>query len=567
MIKKLAIFISLFFVFSSLIKAQNTDSTNAILNAVKKSMPNVGMEINAKQISSKNTFTIQTKKPIKKSSLSGTGIYGDELNKWSVGIASGITQFFGDIKEWDLYPSSYGNFKELKSAMSLQLNRTSNNIYGFQAEFISGKFAGLRTSYTQNPFHTQYDTIGEKFIAEFIEFDFNTLINLSNLFVSGKKTKYLEINRRVTCFAKIGIGINFFRTIRRTLDSDKFLNSYGYEWTWQNDFENAGTVKENWLDTPHETTLILGLNAKYRINKRIDIDAGITSRRGHTDKWDAAVEQHRSTVGNDTYIFYSVGMTYKLGNKVESLEWYSPLDEMYNSIGNLHANIEGLSADTDNDGVSNSFDKYPNTPFGVAVDGAGKPLDVDMDNVPDYMDEDPFSTRGAIVDENGKELDADEDGIPDSKDLEMNTERGSLVNRFGISMQSKNGKDAISAVFFPSVYFISNSNVVDASNFSRIAIVAKVLLSNPDLRLMVIGNTDKEGTEAYNLKLGRERAQEVVQHFEAVYGITSERFKVETKGESSPLAIGTEKNLVTDNIQLQDEYDQINRRVDFEIVD
>ena len=65
--------------------------------------------------------------------------------------------------------------------------------------------------------------------------------------------------------------------------------------------------------------------------------------------------------------------------------------------------------------VSDSFDKSPNTPIGVSVDGSGTALDVDMDNISDYRDADPFSNRGAQVDENGVELDDDKDGVPNER--------------------------------------------------------------------------------------------------------------------------------------------------------
>ena len=77
--------------------------------------------------------------------------------------------------------------------------------------------------------------------------------------------------------------------------------------------------------------------------------------------------------------------------------------KLISSYHSLFVKIDGFTDDADNDGVSDAFDKSPNTPLGVAVDGSGNALDVDMDNVPDYRDADPFSNRGAQVDENGVE--------------------------------------------------------------------------------------------------------------------------------------------------------------------
>jgi len=568
MLKKGIIFLLLFCVFFSKLKAQNTDTTNAIRNAVKESIPNVGMEINAKQLEKKNAFAIKTKPIVKKPNHSGTDIYGDKLDRWSVGVGFGITQFFGDIKQYDWYPSSTAGFFELKSAFNIQINRSINSIFNLQGEFITGKIGGLRRK-TEGVQFDSFDPYefdeenGEKFLGDFIEFDLNTTINLSNLAVSYTKNYR---NRKLSYFLKLGIGINYYHTVKRNLFSDKYIYSYGYS----DEGEFGGNVKKGLLTTLTETVFLKGLILKYFVNNKFDIYSDITVRTGRTDKWDASIEELNSTLKNDHIAFYSIGLVYHIGKQQKVMDWYSPIDEMYNTFNDVHANVEGLAKDTDNDGVSDSFDKSANTPFGVAVDGAGRPLDVDMDNIPDYMDADPFSSRGAIVDENGIELDEDEDGIPDSKDLEINTEKGSLVNRFGIGLKGedgRDGKDAVSDVYFPSVYFSSGSTLVQESNYYRIAIVVKALLLNPTLRLKVIGNTDEIGLEEYNLKLGRERAQEVVNHFETVYGIPSNRFVLKTKGESNPLAIGSEQNLLTENMQLQDDYHQINRRVDFEIIE
>ena len=97
------------------------------------------------------------------------------------------------------------------------------------------------------------------------------------------------------------------------------------------------------------------------------------------------------------------------------------------------------------------FDKSPNTPLGVAVDGSGNALDVDMDNIPDYRDADPFSNIGVLVDANGVELDNDKDGVPNSKDLESNTIVGAMVNQFGMNVSSTGYTNDGGMIYFPSI--------------------------------------------------------------------------------------------------------------------
>lgn len=73
----------------------------------------------------------------------------------------------------------------------------------------------------------------------------------------------------------------------------------------------------------------------------------------------------------------------------------------------------GKGKDSDNDGVSDSKDKCPDTPPNVAVDKNGCPLDKDKDGVADYLDACPDVAGTAAL--NGCP-DRDNDGVSDSED-------------------------------------------------------------------------------------------------------------------------------------------------------
>jgi len=217
--------------------------------------------------------------------------------------------------------------------------------------------------------------------------------------------------------------------------------------------------------------------------------------------------------------------------------------------------------------VSDAFDKSPNTPLGVAVDGSGNALDVDMDNVPDYRDADPFSNRGAQVDDNGKELDDDKDGVPNSIDLESNTAVGTMVNQFGINVSNTTYGNSSGLIYFPSIYFNTGSAIVGNSNENRIATMALLLKNNPDVHLNVIGHTDNIGTPKFNKQLGLKRAKAVVDYLVLNYNVAPVRLKAATKGEGEPLSSLME---ITSDLESDIKVNvlaEINRRVDFEIVD
>jgi len=217
--------------------------------------------------------------------------------------------------------------------------------------------------------------------------------------------------------------------------------------------------------------------------------------------------------------------------------------------------------------VSDAFDKSPNTPLGVAVDGSGNALDVDMDNVPDYRDADPFSNRGAQVDDNGKEFDDDKDGVPNSIDLESNTPVGTMVNQFGINVRDPNYVNSGGLIYFPSIYFNSGSAKVENSNVNRIATMALLLKNNPDVYLNVIGHTDNVGTPKFNKQLGLKRAKAVVEYLVLNYNVSPDRLKATTKGEGDPLSSMTEITIDLERDINVNTVLGIDRRVDFEIID
>ena len=310
--------------------------------------------------------------------------------------------------------------------------------------------------------------------------------------------------------------------------------------------------------SPSETVYLYGLQANYKLNDKLNIILGYVVRNGKTDKWDASIMNTQNLT--DRFDFLSLGFSYNLGDHNYSNEWKSPIDNINSSVNIMKANIEGLSNDSDQDGVADSFDKHPNTPIGVTVDGSGVPLDVDMDNVPDYIDTDPFSSRGAIVDLNGIEFDSDNDGIPDSKDLESNTSIGSIVNQYGITVTINNINNTDG--YLPSIYFAAGSKFISSSNLKRLTTIAQIMINNPNIKMNIIGNTDFMGTDESNTKLGKQRADKVVLFLVQTFGIDKSRFFTFSNGENKPITINQNTSKEFSNQSLL----EINRRVDFEII-
>jgi len=481
---------------------------------------------------------------------------------WSVGFGYGLTQFDGDVRQYDHFPAKIeadgagiDHFFELKSAASLSLSKKINSYYSVSAELLSGKFAGLSRSekyegYTV-PQAINYEGNGDKFVASFTEADLIFNLDVSNIMSYFTKTRKAN---KFSFEGKLGIGYNKYNSLRTNLFSDTHISSWGYE----------GTQKKGIFSSPSETVYIYGILAKYKLNNRLNLVLDCTVRNGKTDKWDASI---MSTPSSDKFTFLSVGITYNFGKHDYNNEWKSPIDGLKDDISTLFVKIDGFTDDADNDGVSDAFDKSPNTPLGVAVDGSGNALDVDMDNIPDYRDADPFSNSGAQVGDNGKELDDDNDGVPNSVDLESNTPAGTLVNQFGINVSNINYVNSGGLIYFPSIYFNSGSAVVGNSNENRIATMALLLKNNPDIHLNIIGHTDNIGTPKFNKQLGLKRANAVINYLALNYNVDAHRLIATTKGEESPLSAVTQIANAVEAGESVNRLAEINRRVDFEIAE
>ena len=85
------------------------------------------------------------------------------------------------------------------------------------------------------------------------------------------------------------------------------------------------------------------------------------------------------------------------------------------------------------------------------------------------------------------------------------------------------------------VHFSFDSTGLSKEAKQVLASVVQYLVENPEVEVVVRGHTDSTGPVAYNLKLGKKRAQSVKDYLVA-QGIDGERLKVESRGESEPIS-------------------------------
>jgi peptidoglycan-associated lipoprotein len=79
---------------------------------------------------------------------------------------------------------------------------------------------------------------------------------------------------------------------------------------------------------------------------------------------------------------------------------------------------------------------------------------------------------------------------------------------------------------------------------------AEYLRTNPDIRVTVEGYCDERGTDAYNMALGKRRA-ESVKNFLVHMGIGRDRLNTVSYGEQRPIAMGENENAWAQNRRAQ----------------
>lgn len=110
---------------------------------------------------------------------------------------------------------------------------------------------------------------------------------------------------------------------------------------------------------------------------------------------------------------------------------------------------------------------------------------------------------------------------------------GSLAGAAGLAAL----KDPNSPLSKRSIFFGYDSFVVEEPYRAIVEAHARMLLDNPNMRIMLQGNTDERGSREYNLALGQRRS-DAVRKMMAVLGVPDRQIETVSLGEEKPRAVG-----------------------------
>lgn len=413
-------------------------------------------------------------------------------NMWELGLNVGQTNIFGDVTSKSVWNApqfyqamSFGASlrKALGYSTSVRLDYKYMNAAGFDYRGREVYDQGMWDAYgANNLFYANYKFNAHKIAAHF-------MVNTNNI-------KFHKSKNSLSAYAFAGGGLMLWKTQVSTMDAQGNL----YDFASFDDMSNKDINKtyKGWLkDSEYDVdyvrdgytgggslmtmgqraaSLVLdaGVGVQVKLGNRVSLSLENQVTWSGLDGLDAIHLDPRPTGGlspdKDWVNNLSLGVGINLGNKKRSvlpLWWVNPLDHAYWELSDpRHMTIPApVLPDSDGDGVTDQFDKCPDTPADVPVDVNGCPLDTDGDGVPDYRD------KQLITPTECQPVDAD--GVGDCPcDPDCGTTVTCNIAPIGLT-------------------FKSNSAALSSSVKSQLAVVAASLKADPKCKVVVVGNGGK----------------------------------------------------------------------------
>ena len=123
----------------------------------------------------------------------------------------------------------------------------------------------------------------------------------------------------------------------------------------------------------------------------------------------------------------------------------------------------------------------------------------------------------------------------------------------GLSSPEKRLEELKNFSFEP-IYFDYDKSNVEEQYHEQLKEIKKIVLSHSDLRILVIGHTDSDGSDSYNKSLSKRRAESIIRFFTS-RGLRRDRIVIDFKGENAPVQSNSTS-----------EGKSRNRRVDFKFI-
>ena len=385
-----------------------------------------------------------------------------QYSKFSVGVNVGITSgqvpFFNNSTNTFVGNLGYG----------ADLRYQLTHAFSIQLEYFGGQVGGNDNNGTHLSGVTEpYD--GTSFSTKYNSFSLGGMFDIGSI-------SFLHRQNGILLYGTAGAGMDFYKPT--------YVNLAGTNESY------TSTVKE--LDAP------LGAGLKFKLSDALALNLGYTVT--FVDGYNFSGFHTYPTF--DEYGYTYAGLEYTFGTKTKpNIEWVNPVammyDELYDAalrqevealkarVATVETAVNDLKKDSDGDGVSDQFDKCPNTPAGTVVDGSGCPL-----------------------------------VIPPPIDTSLFMRKGTMVHP--------------AATAYANIQFEFDSSVLKTESYQILDLTASDLKSTGST-CELDGFASSEGTAAHNLRLSKDRANSVKTYL-VNSGVAAKKLKVKAFGETHPVA-------------------------------
>jgi len=197
---------------------------------------------------------------------------------WEFGINGGLTQFYGDLWNGNIFNYS----KDINTwcyGKGLTFGRQFNDVLGLRTQALVGELSG------------ESEKFDARFTSDFLEFNLNTTINISNLINQN------NVNKRINFYVILGAGLTNYQTTKYKYNSDAIIAQKGF---------NDG----NGLDGKVlEFSYLGGLGLNIKLGDHWGIKLESANRLLQSDLIDITENDRKS----DIYNYTSLGLQFRFG--------------------------------------------------------------------------------------------------------------------------------------------------------------------------------------------------------------------------------------------------------------
>ncbi len=439
------------------LKAQTTDSTKTTTTSTTATT--------MAPMTTDSTMSATTAKV-----FGGRGQY----RTWSFGINAGVLSpavaTGGSFNDFTNYNVKLGYGASLRWQVA--------HSFGLQLSANSGKISG--DNFDAPGRYRVYPAAGGVGVYNYdTHFWSGTITGVANV----ATIDYLRRKNAINFFVTAGAGIIAYHPqLSTTQGGDAGPSATG-------DYRYYENGKANYV---RSLVIPVGAGVKFRLSDATQFVLGYTENFTDDDLLDGV--KAASTPTKDRYSYGYGGLEFTLGSKSKpNLDWVNPVammyDELYDAalrqevealkgrVTNVENAVNDLKKDSDGDGVSDQFDKCPNTPAGTVVDGAG----------------------------------------------------------CEIKFPKTDSTTTATGTAYSNIQFDFDSSVLRTSSYPVLDASSADLRSNTGKMVELDGYASSEGTAAHNMKLSKDRANSVKTYL-VNSGVEAKRLKVKAFGETHPIA-------------------------------